>query len=112
MIAMIQYERRHRTRRISDDCTQCEIWTLKISEIEEAIKQNREEMRQATDILHQRINKSLPWRIFLIIVSLYFGLATYNALQIKSLSVDTGKLATKIDAVNEKITDLKRSGTK
>lgn len=101
-------DRRKTIRRISDNCTQCSIWTLKIADIEKKVENQQTAIGDAITTLNNRIDKNLPWRVFLLIVGLYLGLAAYNALAIKDLSIETGKLATKIDAINEKMIDVKQ----
>jgi cell division protein FtsB len=106
---MVQEERRQRVRRISDDCTQCEIYKIKIKDFEKAFEMYKERNDKVIEHMHDRISQRLSWKVFGLVITLYLGLAVFNAFTIKSLAVDVGKVQVSVEATREKVNDLQRN---
>jgi hypothetical protein len=98
---MIQHDRRNRQRRVSDDCSQCGIYENQISTLKEDIDRHQREAGDSIMIIHRRIDKALPWKVFLLVMAAYLGLAGYNAVAIKALSIDMAKVQTKMESVEK-----------
>jgi hypothetical protein len=107
--AMVREERRQSIRRVSDDCAQCEIWKIKIKDFEKSFEIYKERNDKAIEHMHERISQRLSWKVFGLVITLYLGLAVFNAFTIKSLAVDVGKVQVNVEATREKINDLQRS---
>ena len=104
---IVPNERRKTYRRKNDDCSQCVIYTFEIDRLKHDFEDMVRKNGSTIENLNLRIDKMLPRWVFIVVVGIYLGLAVFNSLQIRNMSVDVGKLQTNVDAVKENVFDLK-----
>lgn len=100
-------ERRRRTRRESDDCSQCAIWTNEIARL----KADYMGLVKKTNGIAENVSsRFLPKWVFVLVVGLYLGIAVYNSVQIRSLCVDMAAVQTKVEYIQDYMRLVQRKG--
>lgn len=101
--------RRKAPRRVSDDCSQCDIYAYQIGAACERTATLERKHDSEIEIIHRRIDKTLPWRVFLVVVGLYLCLAAYNAVAINKLAVNMARVETRVGSMEQTVTKIERS---
>lgn len=78
-------------RKISEECSQCELHRVQIK-----------------TLVHSQ-SKALPWKVFVVIMAAYVGLASYNAISIKSLIIDSTAMQTKMENMKDSIARIEKA---
>jgi hypothetical protein len=105
---MNNVERRKQSRRISDDCSQCEIWTMKIAAIEEEIRGYKKIHANDVQAIHRRIDSAVTRWVFIAVMAAYVGLASFNAVTGRNLIIEMTEARTEIQNIKVNVEKVER----